>query len=70
MRCYAPDPAGGANSAPPDILAGFCGEQKEEGRERERSGEKGIGSEREKKGRKGEGYNRKGGKGGREEFCE
>ena len=49
MRCYALDPAGGANSAPPDILAGFCGEQKEEGRERERRGEKGKGSE--KKGR-------------------
>jgi len=35
MRCCAPDPAGGANSAPPDLLAGFWGEGREmEGKER------------------------------------
>jgi len=39
MRCYAPDPAAGreANSAPPDLLAGFWGE--------ERKGKKGKGKE-------------------------
>ena len=41
MRCYAPDPAGEANSAPSDLLAGFWGEER-----------KGKGSEKEK-GRRG-----------------
>jgi len=69
MRCYVPGPAGGANSAPPDLLAGFWGEKKNEKREmkgkgRERKGRrgkkgKGKGTEREKK--KGEGS--KGGEG-------
>jgi len=29
MRCYAPDPARGANSTPPNFLAGFGGRGKE-----------------------------------------
>jgi len=41
MRCYAPDPAGEANSAPSDLLAEFWGEDRE-----------GKGSEKEK-GRRG-----------------
>jgi len=41
MRCYAPDPAGEANSAPSDLLAEFWGEER-----------KGKGSEKEK-GRRG-----------------
>jgi len=67
MRCHAPDPAGGAHSAPPDLLVGFWGE--------ERKG-KGKG-ETERKGKKME-WKRSGGKERgqregrgmeREEFC-
>ena len=50
MRCYARDPAGGANSAPPDLLAGFWGEEREM-QEKERANEEvreRKGSEREK----------------------
>jgi len=37
MRRYAPDPAGGANSAPPELLTGFWGEEKKgKGREKEK----------------------------------
>jgi len=57
MRCYAPDPAGGgSNSAPPDLLIGFCREERKgkrevKGKERERKGrgrKKGKRSGREK----------------------
>jgi len=48
-----PGPAGGAYSAPPDLLAGFCGGEERRGR---KEGE----GKREVKGRKGEGK-RKGG---------
>ena len=42
MQCYAPDLAGGANSAPPDLLAGFWGdERKGKGKERARGERKG-----------------------------
>jgi len=41
MRCYAPDPDGGANSAPLDHLVGFRGEEGKGERE-----EKGIGKGR------------------------
>jgi len=44
MRLPAPDPAGGAYSAPPNPLTGFGGEEGREGEGRER-----------RKGRKGEG---------------
>jgi len=46
MRRYAPDPAGGANSAPPELLTGFGGEEKKgKGREKEKElkGKKGKG---------------------------
>ena len=33
VRCYVPGPAGGANSAPPDLLAGFWGDEKNGKRE-------------------------------------
>jgi len=33
MRRYAPDPTERANSAPPDILAGFLGEDRNGNRE-------------------------------------
>ena len=42
MRCHAPDPAGGANSAPPDLLVGFRGEERKgKGKEGEREGRDG-----------------------------
>jgi len=28
MRCYAPGPSGEANSAPPDLRAGYWGEER------------------------------------------
>jgi len=43
MRCYAPDPAGRANSAPPDLLVGFGGKERKgkwKGKGRERKGER------------------------------
>jgi len=52
----APDPAGGAYSAPPDLLAGFGGPTSKE-REREGGKERGR-EEREGEGRKGEGKER------------
>jgi len=48
MRCYAPDPAGGANSALPDLLAGFGGgkgREKGSGKGKERA----MGKEGERK---------------------
>ena len=42
MRCCAPDPAGGANSGPTELLTGFFGERKGRGE----GGKKGKGSER------------------------
>jgi len=50
-RGFAPDPAGGAHSAPPDPLAGLKGPTSK-GREGE---EKGRGQERNEKGEKGRG---------------
>jgi len=56
VRCYGPDPAGGANIAPPELLTGFCEEEREgkgNGRERKSEGGKkgrGKGSEMEKEG--------------------
>ena len=56
----APDPAGGAYSAPPDPLAGFKGAYfKGEGRGRQGRGQEGRGGE----GRRGEGTGGKGGDG-------
>ena len=53
VRCYAPDPAREAISAPSDLLAGFW---ERKGRERKRQrGKKGNGSERENEVRKGQG---------------
>jgi len=41
MQCYAPNLAGGANSAPPDLLVGFWGdERKGKGEERARGKER------------------------------
>ena len=57
----APDPAGGAYSAPPDPLAGFKGPTSK-GRGREGGGERG-GEGREGKWRGGKGRGREGGKG-------
>ena len=57
----APDPAGGAHSAPPDPLAAFRGILLREGKGREgrgrrrEKGREGKGREREGKGREGEG---------------
>jgi len=55
MRCFAPDPAKGANSAPPGLLAGFWGVERKgetgqetEGQERVRGKE----NEKEVKGKK------------------
>ena len=52
-RCYATDHAGGTNSAPPNLLAGFWGEEGGGERERGRKGEwdkrKGGGRNRERK---------------------
>jgi len=69
MRCYAPGPDGGANSAPLDHLVGFRGEEgkgeREEkgiGKGRGRKKGNGKGSEREKKGRKGDGDKRRKGR--------
>jgi len=59
MRCCAPDPAGGANSGPTELLTGFFGRGKE-----------GVRGERKEV--KGENEGRKGREGGgmeREEFC-
>ena len=55
MRCYAPDPARGANSTPPNFLAGFGGRGKgvTVGK-REREKRKGlVGKEMERKKAKG-----------------
>jgi len=58
-----PDPAAGATSAPPDIVAGFCGEERKgkEGRKgrREKNG-KGKAVTRIRRGGQGEGDNGKG----------
>ena len=42
MRCYAPDPAAGreANSAPPDLLAGFWGEERKGNRGKGKGGKR------------------------------
>jgi len=64
MRCYAPDPARGANSTPPNFLAGFGGRGKgvtvgkREREKKERASGKRNGKEKKRKGkqgRKGEG---------------
>jgi len=67
MRCYPPDPAGRANSAPPDLLVGFGGKEikgkRGEGKGKKgREGKKwkGKGSEREKDGRNGGAKGREG----------
>jgi len=53
----APDPAGGAHSAPPDPLAGFKGRRGGEGKGGGRTGKKGgKASGRGKWGREGEGF--------------
>ena len=59
---FAPDPTGGACSAPPDPLAGFKGPTSKgrEGRER-----KGSGNRKGERGRKGEGGEEERGKEGR-----
>ena len=52
----APDPAGGANSAPPDPLAGFKGAYfKGEGRGREGRGQEEKGRDKRREGRRREG---------------
>jgi len=61
MRCCAPDPTGGANSGPTELLTGFFGRGKE-----------GVRGERKEKEVKGEKKGTKGREGGgmeREEFC-
>jgi len=70
LRCLAPDPAGGANSAIPELLAGFWGQERngkweikwKEMEKKGRVGKKGKrqGSKLEKERRKGEGGKGKG----------
>jgi len=40
MRCYAPGPSGEANSAPPDLRAGYWGEERKGKKEGKRKGGK------------------------------
>ena len=67
MRCYTRDPAGGANSAPSELLAGLWGDERKgkgkgeggrKGKDKEVKGERG-GKEKGTKGREGEGRGRK-----------
>jgi len=77
MRCYARDPAGGANSAPSELLAGLWGDERKgkgkgeggrKGKDKEVKGEKGEERRRgQRKGREKEGEGKR--KRGREEFC-
>jgi len=72
MRCYAPDPASGSNSAPPDLTSGFLGKEgkgktrrngkeragKRKGKEKKLKGKKRGGNEKGTKGREGGGRER------------
>jgi len=62
MRRYAPDPTERANSAPPDILAGFLGEDRNGNREG-----KGKGGKRKVRGKKRKGKGSESEKGGGKE---
>jgi len=71
MRCYAPNLAGGANSAPSELLAGLWGDERKgkgkgeggrKGKDKEVKGEKG--EERRRGQRKGRGRKEEKGKGG------